>query len=326
MALKILVVGFGSIGKRHTRNLLELNNIEIIICTKQKDITKKYCRFFSSLNDAIADGPDAAIIANNTSDHIKTAIQLSKHGIHILIEKPLSNNLQGINVLTKLVKQKKLITLMGCNLRFHQNIIVIKELIQKNSIGKIISVQAESGSYLPDWHPDEDFKQNYSARDDLGGGVVLTCIHEIDYLYWFFGKVDSVFSITGQFGNLGIKSEDLSAIILKFKNGVIAELHLDYIQKPEIRRCKIIGTKGKIYWDSDSNIVKLFELDKNRWTQKSILKKYERNNMYKNELLHFIECVKKRKNTINPIKQGVDTMKVSLAVKKSSKLGRLLKI
>lgn len=326
MALKILVVGFGSIGKRHIRNLLELNNIEIIICTKQKDITKKHCTFFSSLNDAIADGPDAAIIANNTSDHIKTAIQLSKHGIHILIEKPLSNNLQGINVLTKLVKQKKLITLMGCNLRFHQNIIVIKELIQKNSIGKIISVQAESGSYLPDWHPDEDFKQNYSARDDLGGGVVLTCIHEIDYLYWFFGKVDSVFSITGQFGNLGIKSEDLSAIILKFKNGVIAELHLDYIQKPEIRRCKIIGTKGKIYWDSDSNIVKLFELDKNRWTQKSILKKYERNNMYKNELLHFIECVKKRKNTINPIKQGVDTMKVSLAVKKSSKLGRLLKI
>ena len=171
------------------------------------------------------------IIANNTSEHVKTAIELSKNNIDLFIEKPLSNNTIGIKKLTKLIHQKKLISMMGCNLRFHENIIAIKDLIDKKSIGKIISVQAESGSYLPDWHPNENYKKNYAAREDLGGGVVLTCIHEIDYLYCFFGDVENIFSITGQYGNLNISSEDLSAIVIQFKNGIVGEVHLDYIQK-----------------------------------------------------------------------------------------------
>ena len=326
--MKILVVGFGSIGRRHVKNLLELTHVKIIVCTKQTKLgnLKKYCKFYSRLSDAIREYPDAAIIANNTNEHVKTAIQLSKIGIDLFIEKPLSDNFTGVKTLTKLIRQKKLITMMGCNLRFHESIITIKDLIDKKAIGKIISVQAESGSYLPDWHPYENYKKNYAARKDLGGGVVLTCIHEIDYLYWFFGNVKNVFSITGQYGNLNITSEDLSAIIMQFQNGTIVELHLDYFQKPSIRRCKLIGTKGKIYWDSDSNIVKLFDMKKNRWIQKSKIKKYDRNDMYRKEIFHFLKSIKKREKTINPIEQGIKTMEIALAVKKSSKLGRSIKI
>jgi predicted dehydrogenase len=216
--------------------------------------------------------------------------------------------------------------MMGCNFRFHESIVAIKDLIDKKSIGKIISVQAESGSYLPDWHPNENYKKNYSAREDLGGGVVLTCIHEIDYLYWLFGDVQNIFSVTGQYGNLNITSEDLSAIIIQFQNDVVGELHLDYVQKPPIRKCKLIGTKGQIYWDSDLNIVKLFDFKKNRWIQKSKIKKYDRNTMYRKEMLHFIRCVEKRRKTINPIDEGIKTMEIALAVKNSSKLGRSIKI
>ena len=326
--MKILVVGFGSIGRRHVKNLLELTHVKIIVCTKQTKLgnLKKYCKFYSRLSDAIREYPDAAIIANNTNEHVKTAIQLSKIGIDLFIEKPLSDNSTGVKTLSKLIRQKKLITMMGCNLRFHESIITIKDLIEKKAIGKIISVQAESGSYLPDWHPYENYKKNYAARKDLGGGVVLTCIHEIDYLYWFFGNVKNVFSITGQYGNLNITSEDLSAIVMQFQNGTLAELHLDYLQKPPSRRCQLIGTKGKIYWNSDSNIVKLFDMKKNRWIQKSKIKKYDRNDMYRKEILHFIKSIKKRVKTINPIEQGIKTMEIALAVKKSSKLGRSIKI
>jgi len=326
--LKILVVGFGSIGKRHIQNLLELADIQISVYTKQTKFGnfKNYCKFYNKLSDAIKENPDAAIIANNTSEHVKTAIKLSKNNIDLFIEKPLSNNAQGIKKLIKLIHEKKLVNMMGCNLRFHENIIVIKKLIDKRSIGKIISVQAESGSYLPDWHPNENYKKNYSARQDLGGGVVLTCIHEIDYLYWFFGDVRNILSITGQYGNLNITSEDLSAIVMQFQNDVVGELHLDYIQKPSIRKCKLIGTKGQIYWDSDSNTVKLFDFKKNRWIQKSKIKKYDRNTMYKQEMLHFIQCVKKQRKTINPIDEGIKTMEIALAVKNSSKLGRSIKI
>ena len=326
--MKILIVGFGSIGKRHIQNLLKLNDIEIIVCTKQSKFgnLKKHCKFYTKLDDAIKEEPNVAIIANNTSDHVKTAIQLSKIGLDLFIEKPLSHNFSGVKTLTKLIHQKKLITMMGCNLRFHQSIIKIKELIDQKQIGKIISVQAESGSYLPDWHPYENYKKSYAARNDLGGGVVLTCIHEIDYLYWLLGNVKSVFSVTGQFGNLNITSEDLSAIIMKFQNGTIGELHLDYLQKSPIRRCKLVGTKGIITWDSDSNIVKFFDVKKNYWINKSKIKKYNRNLMYEKEISYFIDCVKKREKTINPIEQGIRTMKIALAIKKSSKLGRSIKI
>ena len=112
---------------------------------------------------------------------------------------------------------------------------------------------------------------------------------------------------------------------MKFQNDVVVELHLDYIQKPPIRRCKLIGTTGQIYWDSDSNVVKLFDFKKNRWIQKSKIKTYDRNTMYEKEILHFIECVKKRKKTINPIEEGIKTMEMALSVKNSSKLGRSIK-
>ena len=172
----------------------------------------------------------------------------------------------------------------------------------------------------PDWHPNENYSKSYASRDDLGGGVILTCIHELDYLYWFFGEIQEVFSMTGKYSNLKITASDLSAIILKFKNNIIAEVHLDYFQKPEVRSCKIIGTKGTIIWDSVSNEVKIYNFKKLKWESKLKIKKYDKNEMYVKELEHFIQCVNKKKKTINDISQGEYVLKVALGIIKSSKL------
>ena len=142
-----------------------------------------------------------------------------------------------------------------------------------------------------------------------------------------FNNVENVISITGQYGNLKISADDLSVGVLKFKNNIIAEFHLDYFQKPEFRSCKIIGTKGTIYWDSNSNIVKIYENEKNKWTEVLKWSKYERNLMFKQELMHFLGCIKKQKHTINPIeKDGVITLKIVLGIKKSARLGKMIKI
>ena len=109
----------------------------------------------------------------------------------------------------------------------------------------------ESGSYLPDWHPYEDYRNSYASKENLGGGVVLTCIHEIDYLHWFFGEIKELFAMTGKFSDLKIEVDDLASVTMKFSNNIIVELHLDFFQKPDFRCCKIIGTNGTIYWDSD---------------------------------------------------------------------------
>jgi predicted dehydrogenase len=179
-----VVVGYGSIGKRHCKNLSKIKNIQCFVVTKQRKIQfpSKNFQAFESLKDCIKFQPDVGIVANESNLHIKTAIQLAKAGCHIFIEKPLSHNSSQISQLSKIVNQKNLITLMGCNFRFHPCLIKIKELLSSKKIGRILSVKAEHGSYLPDWHPNEDYKKSYASQKKLGGSVVLTSIHEIDYL------------------------------------------------------------------------------------------------------------------------------------------------
>ncbi len=327
--MKFLIAGYGSIGKRHLENIMSNNNSEIIVYSKRKDLsnlTKKNIKIFNSLEKCLAEKPNIGFITNETVHHVPVSKKLANAGLDLFIEKPLSNSTKSISELVKLTKTKKLVTLMGCNLRFHECIKKIKSLIEQEKIGKIISVQVECGTYLPDWHPNEDYSKGYSARDDLGGGVVLTCIHEIDYLYWFFGEVKEVFSFTGKFSNLKIKSDDLSAIIMKFRNNVIAEIHLDYFQKPETRSCKIIGTKGTIVWNSSDNQVKLYNLKNNKWSTKLKIKNYKKNDMYKKELAHFINCIKQKKKSLNDISQGQYVLKIALGIIKSSKLKRVVNI
>ena len=327
--MKIVVIGYGSIGKRHVANLLVIPNIQIIICTKQKirNPSPKKIKIFESISDCLKEKPNIGIIANESSFHISIAIKLAKAGIDIFVEKPLSNSLKGSKKLLSIIRKKKIITQMGCQFRFHKCIQQMKKIILSNKIGKVISVRAECGSFLPDWHPYEDYRKSYAARTELGGGVVLTNIHEIDYLYWLLGDVKEVFSVTGKYSDLKISTDDLSVGILKFKNSVIAELHLDYFQKPDFRSCKVIGSKGILFWDSDSNIVTLYDNKKNKWIKVLKWSKYDRNLMFKEELIHFLNCVKKRQTTINPVeKDGIATLKIGLAIIKSSKVRKMIKV
>ena len=318
---RILVVGYGSIGKRHVKNLLQHTNSQIIIYTKRQDLGFKTKRVVvsNSFEYCLSQNPEIGFICNETSYHISTAIKLAKAGLDLFIEKPLSNSMRGVHTLDKIVKQKKLVTQMGCHLRFHQCIVKIHKLIKQKKIGRIISIQAENGSYLPDWHPYEDYRRGYAGKKKLGGGIVLTQIHDIDYLTWFFGNPKSIFSVMGKFSDLDISVEDYSASIIQFKNKITAELHLDFFQGPEYRECKIKGTKGVISWNSIDNQIELYNNRTKKWKIILKLKKFERNEMYIDEVKHFLKCVKNRKKTINNLHDGIKTMNIALKMKKSAK-------
>ena len=206
----------------------------------------------------------------------------------------------------------------------------IKSLIEQQKIGKIISVQVHNSSYLPDSHLWEDYRKSYAARKDLGGGVILTnAIHEIDYMYWFFKEVENVISISGKFSDLEVTAEDYVSSLLKFKNKIIGELHLDYFQRPNFRSCKIRGTKGEIYWNSDNNCVNIYNMKKKKWETKfdtGFSHNLDTYSSYVEELKHFLKCVKNRKETVNDLEQGVATLKIALAMKKASKLMKCIKI
>ena len=327
--MKALVVGYGSIGKRHIKNLSSMPNMKIIVNTKRdgdKFLENKNCTIHTSLDLCIDEKPDFAIISNVTRLHIETAVKLANAGIHFLMEKPLSHNENGITKLLNLVKRKKLITLIGCHLRFEPCIIKIKEMIGKKKIGKVLAVQAENSSYLPDWHPYENYKESYAAKKELGGGIVLTSIHELDYLYWLFGKITDVFSITGKFSDLELSCDDMSSILLKFKAGIVGEVHLDFFQRSIVRQCKIIGTKGIISCDINLNRIKLYNPITKKWSIKLDLRKHDKNEAYKRELDHFIKCVQNNKKSINDVVEGANVLKIALSAIKSSKIKKLVLI
>ena len=330
--INVLIVGYGSIGKRHLENFLQFKDIRLTVYTKRNDLQllkKKGIKVSNSLTECLKENPDVGVIANETSLHTPIAIKLAKEGLDLFLEKPLSNSLKDIEKLRAIVKKKKLITQMGCHLRFHPCIKKIKSLIEQKKIGKIISAQVQCCSYLPDYHRWEDYRKSYAARKNLGGGVILTQIHEIDYMYWFFQEVENVISISGIFSDLDVTTEDYASSLLKFKNKIVGELHMDYFQRPEFRSCKIRGTKGEIYWDSVDNCVDVFNMNKKRWETKfdsGFSNNLDTYSSYVEELKHFLKCVKRRKETINDLEQGVTTLKIALAIKKASKLMRSVNV
>ncbi len=325
--MKALVIGYGSIGSRYIQNLSLFLDMEIIVQTDRKldkFLKKNNCVIVRTLNESIKQKPDFAVISTETSFHLKTAKKLAQHNIPFLLEKPLSHTLNGIDDLLKIIKERKLITLMGCPLRFHPCLKKIKQILEKKGIGQIYSVYSENGSFLPDWHPKEDYRKSYAAKKELGGGVLLTNIHEIDYLYWFFGKIRKTYATIGKISNLILNVDDYAAINLNFFNNIIAEIHLDFFQISKSRKLKIIGEKGVINCDLVNNKVKLYTTKNPKW--KTVLSKqsFDLNKIYIDELNHFIYCVKSHKITINPITVGAEVLKTVFLIKKSVKEKRMI--
>ena len=307
------------------RNILSKKNMQVIICTKRDDfkIHEKNVKIVKTIDEGIAERPDIAFVTNETTYHVNTAIKLAKEGIDLFIEKPLSSSTNGIKKLTKIVKDNGIISLIGCDHRFHPCLKKIKEIIDKKRLGRIMSVQVESSSLLSDWHPYEDYRKGYSAKEKLGGGIAMTMTHELDFLRWFFGEIKEIFSITKKVSDLEISADDISTMTLIFKNNIIGELHLDYFARPQFKSCKIRGTRGTLYWNSDKNSVEIFYNNQKKWKIVFEENNYERNEMFVKELEYFLKCVKNRKNSFNDIRDAEKIVNVILGAKKSSKTKKI---
>jgi predicted dehydrogenase len=327
----ILVIGCGSIGQRHIRNLIALKAGDVIAhdisYERLSVVAKEYkVKTYNSVDDALAQNPDVAFICTPTSLHIAHAISAAKSNCHLFIEKPLSHSLEGVDELIKIVVQKQLVTLVGCNMRFHPGIALMKELLDKKSVGRVICARIQAGTYLPNWHPREDYRRGYSAKQELGGGIILDGIHEIDYITWFLGEVSQVFCFAGKLSSLEIDTEDTAEILLRFSSGTIAEVHLDYVQRAYSRCCQIIGEEGTIIWDFSERVVRLFTAESGKWQTFSQKPDYGKNEMYIEETKHFFQCVKGNARPMQDINSASRILEIALAAKKAGKIGKVVRL
>jgi len=322
---KIIVVGCGSIGARHLKNLFSLrikNLVAVDLDQKRLENLKRdipNLKTYKGLETALRKekGIDAGFVCTPTSLHIPVALKLAEAKINLFIEKPLSHNLKGVLKLVKLVKGKKLITMMGMNYRFHPGLKLTKDIVDGKKIGEVLSARLFGGYYLPYWHPDTNYKKEYSARKELGGGVILTSLsHTIDYLMWIFGDINLVYAWKGNIGDLKINVEDAAILILKTKMNKPILVYSDFLQKNNQHDLEIVGGKGSIKFNFLSDYVDVyFDEDKN-WQK--LKYKFEINDMYVEEAKHFLYCVRKRLETMIDINNGLKTLKLAILIKKSS--------
>ena len=326
--MKYLFVGLGSIGKRHLKNLRSLTKDKIIAyrtTNKDKELLEKEFGVvtYTDLDEALKEKPDVVFITNPTSLHIPISQKLAENGCHLFIEKPISHNMEGVEKLFNTVEKQGKVCFLAFCMRFHPNLLKIKELLDKKVLGKISFAQINFGSYLPDWHPYEDYRKSYAAIEKLGGGVLLTIIHEIDYTYWLFGEFKEVTTLLTNSGIFEMDVEDVVSGVATTKSGVKLEIHLDYLQKPPVRTCLIVGEKGKIAWDFFAKTVKHYDKETDGWSEYKA-EKFDNNDMYVDELKHFLECVKENKPCSIPSKDVIDVMKIVDAIRESSSTKRTI--
>lgn len=321
--MKFLVVGGGSIGERHLGNLLNLAQEASVVepvKSRASDIEKKYkVKVYFTLEQALKERYDAGIICNPNIYHVSTAIRIAVNGIHLFIEKPLSHNLDGLNHLIHLVKKNRLHTFMGSNFKFHPSFKLMKELLDKKEIGRVLSFTVIAGQYLPDWHPWEDYRQGYSANRSLGGGILLDS-HEFDYIQWFLGPIKRIACITGRYSNLEIDTEDIAETIVELKDKIVGNIHVDYIQRPYRRIYYFYGKYGTLEWNFLDKKVSLYKAKEKKWQYFKEDKDYDLNQMYLEEMRHFLKVLENRESSITDIHTALRVLKVILAAKKSSKL------
>lgn len=321
--LQFCLIGRGSIGTRHLNNLKSLSYDKIIafsgISNQKKDVEyrNRYgIETVHNIEDVRRIKPDAFIIANPTAKHIEFAEVAVDMNCHIFMEKPLSHNFKGVTKLKKSLSDKNLVFCLGNCLRFHPVLIKIKRLIEDGAFGDIYFARIMAGQYLPDWHPGEDYKQSYSAKKELGGGVVLTLQHEIDYAYWLFGKFKCLKSYVKKVSGLQIDVEDVASVIIEAEAGQLIEIHLDYLQRPSKRSIQIQGAKGAIDYCFGDRYLRFYDFIQQRYANILDLEAYDNNQMYIDELQNFVKCIFCEEKPKSTMEDGIYILETCLEIKK----------
>ncbi|HEX9595926.1 MAG TPA: Gfo/Idh/MocA family oxidoreductase, partial [Anaerolineales bacterium] len=317
--MRFLICGLGSIGRRHLRNLQALGQEDILLYRTGKsslpDDDLAGLKVFNDLQAALDREPQAVIVSNPTALHLPVAQAAAAAGCHLLLEKPVSDRSQGLDRLAKSVEDNHLRVLVGFQFRFHPGLMRLHELLQEGVLGEVFSARAHWGEYLPDWHPWEDYRQSYSARPELGGGVVLTLCHPLDYLGWFFGEAQSLSAMVASSATLNLQVEDLAEINLAFRDGPIANLHLNYLQRPARHAIEVIGEHGTLRWEQADGVLQHYDAGKQAWRRFAPPAGFERNDLFMDEMRHFLEMLEQGVESRCTLQDGIRALNWALAAK-----------
>jgi len=321
--MKFLIAGLGSIGRRHLQNLITLGQKDIVLYRTHRGNLPQDSDLIgfpveTDLNRALDHKPDAVIISNPTALHMQVAVPAAEAGCALFIEKPLAYQLDDLMEFEALLAVKPVKVFMAFQFRFNPGLLAIKQMIEKGVIGRPLSFHCHWGEYLPDFHPWEDYRNNYAARKDLGGGVVLTLCHPLDYLQWLFGDAKELYAMAGRVSDLDLDVEDQAEVLLRFNSALTGNLHLDFYRRYKRHDLEICGSQANLFWDYDSNVVRLRVGNE---SEKLIDPPagHQRNHMFLDEMKHFIQIVQQDIEPLCTYEDGKRTLQLAWGILQSGR-------
>lgn len=327
---KYLVVGAGNISKKHIDNIkrLKRNSLVFNLSSSGRNIDPQSNNadyLLRNFQEAHEHKFSAVIIASPASFHIEHALFFSSLNIPLLIEKPLSDNLkkyeEASNTLLDLNEKIKI----AYNLRYLNSMIFFKNFLRENLLGKIYSVQSEVGQNLINWRPKKNYKHTVSSNKKLGGGALLELSHELDYLTWIFGDIQSVFCKLSNTNHFDIDVEDNVESILQTKSGLCINLHMDFLQNKTIRKCKVIGEKGTLDFDLlENKIIHYQENEKIEIIYNENV--FDQNQPYIDMLQDFLNPDTEKLNNLASLDEAKYVLAIIEAMRASSKENSLIKV
>ena len=323
---RVVIVGFGSIGQRHFQILKKLRpSIKIILIRsgigKKNKIENLANGVFKNIND-INLKIDAAIICSPAPFHLEQAKIFVKKKIPVLIEKPLSNNLNNIKNFELLCKKLNALILVGYNLRYSKSLNFFYKLVLSLKVGKPLSATIRCTSYLPNWRPKQNYIETISASAKLGGGVLFELSHELDYANWIFGYFNQIHSSIN-YKKLKTNVEDCAYLNLISKKNLSVSIFLDFLNKKIERTCKLYGSQGILTWNGIEDYVMI---EKKNGKVKKWKFNDDRNSTYEYQLSHFINCIEKKTTPKVSLQNGIDALKLVLMAKKSNRNNKIIKL
>lgn len=318
--MNFLIIGCGSIGHRHAKNLQLLGQTVYVYDKDQvrsRGLVEElgvHIYDFKSHHLTI----DAFVICTPPNLHIPFAFEALEHNAHIFIEKPISHTLNRVDELIARCQKQERVLQVGYQLRFHSGLKKVKELLDKNQIGKLHFIQAEFGQYLPEWHPYEDYRSMYTCYKEQGGGIILDASHEIDSVLWLLGQSDAgnVTCVSSKLSGLDVDVEDTAEITLEFDE-CLAHIHLDMIQRGYTRKYKLIGQLGNIIWDYNDSTVLHYEWAADYGIYRTNRLFVPTNNPYLSEMRNFIASIEGKETPLVTGEQAKKVLEIALRCKEN---------
>ena len=319
----ILVCGLGSIGRRHLRHfraagVRRIDAFRTGRSTLPDDSQPAPDQVFHSLPDALAERPAAVVVTNPTALHVPTALAAVAAGCDVLVEKPLSHELEGCDRLIAEVRRLDRVAAVANNLRFHPTLVLMREWTTgAGPFGAPVAARAHFGAYLPSWHPWEDYRTSYAARASLGGGAALTSIHETDYCTWLFGGVRRAMGMQAAAHPLGTDVDEASAILLAHDSGVLSTITLSLAQRPPSRTLEIAFERGRVECDLGTGTWRAWDAE-GRASNGGPPAGFDVDQTYRLQAEAFLRAVRREEPVTVSLEEGRAAVQASLTVKETA--------